>query len=148
VGDEAPHFSLLSHEGTTVTLSEFRGKKRVLMIFYLGDDTPASTRQLSSFRDRYEMFISRDVVVLGINSKKAESHKAFAKKLRLPFPLLVDKAGKVAAAYGCRASDGKIKQTIYVIGPYARVELAQRGDLSWIEVLDAIDEARHQGPPQ
>ncbi len=148
VGAEAPAFSLQSHEGTTVTLSEFRGKKRLLLVFYPGDDTPACTRQLCSFRDKYEMFTDRDTVVLGINPAKAKSHKAFAKKNRFPFPLLVDKGGKVAAAYGCRASDGTIKRTVYIIGEYAKVELAEMGAPSWIDLIDAIDAARFHGPPQ
>jgi len=148
VGAEAPDFSLQSHEGTTVTLSKFRGKKRLLLVFYPGDDTPACTRQLCSFRDSYSMFADRDTVVLGINPANARSHKAFAKKNRFPFPLLVDKGGKVAAAYGCRASDGKIKRTVYIIGEYAKVELAERGAISWIDLIDAIDSARFQGPPQ
>ncbi len=148
VGAEAPAFSLQSHEGTTVTLSEFRGKKRLLLVFYPGDDTPACTRQLCSFRDRYEMFTDRDTVVLGINPAKAKSHKAFAKKNRFPFPLLVDKGGKVTAAYGCRASDGTIKRTVYIIGKYAKVELAERGAPAWVELIDFIDGAQLHGPPQ
>jgi peroxiredoxin Q/BCP len=148
LGDEAPYFSLQSHQGTTVTLTEFRGKKRVILVFYPGDNTPACTQQLCSFRDRYKMFADRDIVILGINPARAESHKAFAEKNRFPFSLLVDKGGKVAAAYGCRASNGTIIRTVYAIGKYGKVEFAERGAPAWVDVVDSIDAVGKQGPPQ
>lgn len=148
MGTEAPYFSLQSHEGTTVTLSEFRGKKRVILVFYPGDDTPGCTQQLCSFRDQYTGLADRDTVVLGINPANAESHKAFVKKNRFPFPLLVDQGGKVAAAYGCRASNGTIKRTVYVIDKYGKVEFAERGAPLMIELIDFIDGAQLHGSPR
>ena len=78
----------------------------------------------------------------------AESHKAFVDKNRFPFSLLVDKDSKVAAAYGCRASDGTIKRTVYIIAEYGKVVYAKRGAPEWTDLIKAIDAARSQGPPQ
>ncbi len=78
----------------------------------------------------------------------AKSYKAFVDKNRFPFSLLVDKDSKVAAAYGCRASDGTNKRIVYIIGKYGKVEFAERGAPAWTYLIDAIDAAQLHGPPQ
>ena len=53
VGDQAPEFTLPSQEGTEVSLSDFRGKKNVVLYFYPKDDTPGCKIQACTFRDQY-----------------------------------------------------------------------------------------------
>jgi peroxiredoxin Q/BCP len=97
-GDQAPDFEL---EGTggRFRLSEHRGR-RVLLLFYPGDDTPVCTRQFCSYRDRSEEMAALDAVVVGISHQSEDSHAAFAAKYGLTVPLLADRDGSVARAYG------------------------------------------------
>jgi peroxiredoxin Q/BCP len=99
-GDTAPDFSLLSQKGTTVRLSEFLGKKSVVLYFYPKDETPGCTKEACTFRDSYEAFKDVGAEVIGVSSDSAESHKDFAGHHRLPFLLLADTGGKVRKLYG------------------------------------------------
>src|SRR5512142_3525456 len=89
VGDPAPDFALPSDQGTTVRLSDFRGR-RVVLYFYPKDDTPGCTTQACGFRDAYPQIEERNAVVIGISPDSAGSHKKFKTKYNLPFILLVD----------------------------------------------------------
>ena len=99
VGDPAPEFSLSDQDGKTHTLGALRGSW-VMVYFYPKDDTPGCTRQACSVRDRFADFARRGVRVYGINPDSVESHKAFAIKYNLNFPLLSDADTSVVKAYG------------------------------------------------
>lgn len=98
-GEKAPDFDLPSQNGEHVRLSDFRGKKNVVLFFYPKDDTTVCTKEACSFRDSYADFGNRDTVVLGVSSDSADSHASFARKYSLPFPLLTDKGGKTRREY-------------------------------------------------
>ena len=98
-GTKAPEFSLPDKDGKTVSLSDFAGKK-VALYFYPKDNTPGCTRQAGAFRDGFEKFASKDVVVIGISKDTAESHAKFAEKYSLPFILLSDTGLDAIKAYG------------------------------------------------
>ena len=83
VGDKAPDFSLRDHEGNRVTLSEFRGEKNVVLVFYPRDRTPGCTKQLCAIRDQLDLFVDSQTVVFGINPQGPESHSEFVEKHRL-----------------------------------------------------------------
>ncbi len=99
IGQKAPEFSLLSDEGTRVSLAGCRGKK-VVLYFYPKDDTPGCTKEACSFRDGASALRRRGVVVLGVSMDSVESHKRFKEKFRLNFPLLSDVDKTVVNAYG------------------------------------------------
>ncbi len=99
VGNKAPKFSLQDQEGKTHTLSQYQGKK-VLLYFYPKDDTPGCTTEACNFRDGYDMFTKMGLVILGVSKDGVESHKKFAEKFSLPFPLLADESTDVSQAYG------------------------------------------------
>lgn len=99
IGDAAPDFALTSDQGTTVRLSDFRGK-RVVLYFYPKDDTSGCTTQACGFRDAYPQIEEKNAVVLGISPDDAKSHQKFKTKYDLPFLLLVDGDHAVAEAYG------------------------------------------------
>ena len=63
-GIKAPEFKLQDKDGNLVSLSDFKNKK-VVLYFYPRDNTPGCTKQACSFRDNYENFKSKDVVVIG-----------------------------------------------------------------------------------
>lgn len=96
---QAPDFSLQDQDGVTHTLLQYRGKK-VLIYFYPKDDTPGCTTEACNFRDNYEALTQSGLVVLGISKDEVKSHKKFAEKFSLPFPLLADEDTLVCQAYG------------------------------------------------
>ncbi|MFQ5896005.1 MAG: thioredoxin-dependent thiol peroxidase [Nitrospinota bacterium] len=98
-GDLAPAFSLKDSHGKTHRLSSYRGK-RVVLFFYPKDHTPGCTLQASHFRDRLNLFRKRNAVVLGVSPDDVDSHRRFAEKLNLNFPLLSDSGARVATKYG------------------------------------------------
>lgn len=99
VGTVAPDFTLLDQDGSAHTLSEYRGK-RVLLYFYPKDDTPGCTKEACMLRDAFPDFSKLDAIVFGISADSVKSHKKFAEKYALPFPLLADEGKKVVALYG------------------------------------------------
>ena len=108
VGDKAPDFTLPSQLGDNVTLSEFFGKKNIVLYFYPKDESPGCTREACSFRDSYDVFTSLGAEVLGVSSQSVESHKSFATHHGLPFLLLSDADGKVRQLYCVPATMGII----------------------------------------
>ncbi|MBX3026381.1 peroxiredoxin [bacterium] len=95
VGDRAPAFTLADQDGRSVSLADFAGRKNVVVYFYPKDDTPGCTKESCSFRDQYTAFTDVGAEVIGISSDSQQSHKQFAEKYRLPFPLLADVGGEV-----------------------------------------------------
>ena len=99
-GSLAPDFSLKSDDGKTYTLSQFRGKKEVVLYFYPKDDTSGCTKEACSFRDNATVFVARDAQVLGVSLDDLNSHSRFRAKNNLNFPLLSDPDHKVSDTYG------------------------------------------------
>jgi peroxiredoxin Q/BCP len=108
VGDNAPDFTLPSQLGDNVTLSEYLGKKNVVLYFYPKDESSGCTREACTFRDQYDIFTSLDAEVLGVSGQSVESHKSFATHHGLPFILLSDVDNKVRKLYGVPATMGII----------------------------------------
>jgi peroxiredoxin Q/BCP len=98
-GKKVPDFALKNQEGRVVRLRDFRGKK-VVLFFYVRDDTPGCIREACSFRDRLGRLKAKHVALLGISPDSLESHDHFADKYNLPFPLLVDEKAEVAKKFG------------------------------------------------
>jgi thioredoxin-dependent peroxiredoxin len=99
VGDTAPEFTLPSHDGSHLSLGDFRGKK-VVLYFYPKNDTPGCTTQACDLRDNLSSIQAADAVVLGVSPDPVESHVKFREKFNLNFPLLSDHDHKAAEAYG------------------------------------------------
>lgn len=95
----APDFTLEAHDGKSYTLSNLRGKK-VLLYFYPKDNTSGCTCEAESFRDAIAEYKKKKTLVFGISTDSIASHKKFAEKLMLPFPLLSDEKKKVVKLYG------------------------------------------------
>ena len=99
VGDIAPDFTATTDAGTTVRLSDYRGK-RVVLYFYPKDDTPGCTTQACGFRDNYLAIEEKNAIVLGVSPDGAKSHQKFKTKFNLPFTLIADEDHSIAEAYG------------------------------------------------
>ena len=106
MGDLAPDFALPNAAGEIVRLSDFRGKKAVVLYFYPKDNTPGCTAEACSFRDNYTVISGSDAEVLGVSGDSQASHQQFALQRSLPFPLLSDEDGAVRKRYGVRSTFG------------------------------------------
>ena len=99
VGDTAPDFTLSDQFGEIHKLSDYRGKI-VVLYFYPKDDTPGCTKEACSFRDNFQEYRKRKMVVLGVSKDSTKSHVKFSEKYSLPFTLLSDDDTEVSQAYG------------------------------------------------
>jgi len=117
VGDKAPLVQASDQDGKTWKLSDFIGKKVVLLYFYPKDDTPGCTKEACGFRDRIADLKKIGVEVIGVSFDSSESHRKFIAKYQLSFPLLADTEGKVADAYGARIHGQKMARRVsFLIG--------------------------------
>lgn len=123
VGSLAPEFTLPDQGGTLHRLSEWRGKWLVLY-FYPKDDTPGCTTEACAFRDDLARLSALGAQVVGVSVDDTASHKAFAEKYHLPFPLLADATAEVATRYGAVSNLLVIKiakRYTFLIDPAGRV---------------------------
>jgi peroxiredoxin Q/BCP len=102
VGEPAPDFELVDQDGQLHSIEDYRGKW-VALYFYPKDNTPGCTTEACEFRDNIFAFRGANCQILGVSLDDEESHKAFAEKHGLPFPLLADTNGTTADAYGVKA---------------------------------------------
>ncbi len=142
VGDAAPAFETKDQDGKTVKLSDFAGKKIVLLYFYPKDFTGGCTKEACGFRDRIGDLEKDNVEVIGVSFDSAESHLKFITENKLPFRLLADTDGKVADAYGVRM-DGKdmAKRVSFLIGldgKIAHITDTGNPDTHFTEMKEAI----------
>jgi thioredoxin-dependent peroxiredoxin len=141
-GTEAPDFELTADDGSTVRLSDLRGKP-VVLYFYPRDDTPGCTKQACGIRDVYGDFGRRGAVVLGVSPDDEQAHRRFKEKFSLPFTLLADPDHAVAEEYGVWSersyagktymginrstfvidADGTVKRALYGVKPDGHAEL-------------------------
>jgi len=98
-GDKAPLFSGLDQDGNKISLTDYKGKK-VVLYFYPEDDTPTCTIESCNLRDNITPLTKKGFVVVGVSANDEKSHKKFATKFNLPFPLLADTDKKAINAYG------------------------------------------------
>jgi len=114
VGDCAPDFELES-TGGRIRLSERLQKGAVLLVFYPGDETPVCTRQLCDYRDHLSVFQDLGVDVLALNPQPLASHRSFAEKHDLPFPLCADEDKAVCRAYDAVGLLGTTKRALFLV---------------------------------
>jgi peroxiredoxin Q/BCP len=149
-GKPAPAFTLEEASGKKVSLADFAGKN-VILYFYPKDDTPGCTKEACGFRDDWKEIQKLNAVVLGVSADSGESHRKFAAKYKLPFPLLSDPSRKVMEKYGAygekvmygKKTVGVIRSTAW-IGPdgtvkkhWARVASAAEHPAKVLEALRA-----------
>jgi peroxiredoxin Q/BCP len=141
VNDKAPPFVLKDDKGQSFSLAEQAGRK-ILLVFYPGDDTPVCTRQLCDYRDGIEAFADLGVDVVGISHDSAESHRKFRAKHDLPFTLLTDPDYKVAEQYDSKGVLG-MKRSVFLVDEkgiirYLHVESVSLFRRRREELLEAI----------
>lgn len=152
VGDPAPDFTLPSGDGPPVSLADYRGKSEVVLFFYPKDDSPGCTAEACSFRDSHQAFLEAGAAVVGVSADPSESHRAFAGRHRLPFPLLTDADGSVRARYGVARTLGLIPGRVTFLidraGVIRHVFSSQLRPARHVrEALDALGAIRESGTP-
>jgi peroxiredoxin Q/BCP len=123
IGDDAPTFTLPDSQGNQVNLNDYKGKWLVLY-FYPKDDTPGCTTEACHFRDDFKVLENLGAKVVGVSIDDSFSHKKFAEKYNLPFPLLSDSSGEVASRYGALNNFLVIKlakRYTYLINPQGKI---------------------------
>ncbi|MFF7351262.1 MULTISPECIES: peroxiredoxin [Streptomyces] len=102
VGDKAPDFELKDNHGRTVKLSELRGEKNVVLLFYPFAFTGVCTGELCEVRDNLPKFADRETQVLAVSNDSIHTLRVFAEQEGLEYPLLSDfwPHGNVSRAYG------------------------------------------------
>jgi peroxiredoxin Q/BCP len=151
-GDKAPAFSVVDDHGNTVKLSDYLGKKNVVLFFFPKADTPGWTREASGFRDAKGEIEAKGAVVLGISADAVGKQAKFRDKYGLNMPLLADIEKTVAKAYGVYKEKnlyGKkvmgLERTTFIIGNDGTVKKIfskVKVDGHPQEVLQALDAIR------
>ncbi len=123
IGDTAPAFTLQDQDGKDVALSDFAGKKHVVLYFYPKAMTPGCTTQACGIRDSKAEFDEHDTVVLGVSPDAVKRLVKFIERDQLNFSLLSDEDHKITEEYGCWALKkfmGKeymgVVRTTFIIG--------------------------------
>jgi len=136
VGQRAPAFELPGTGGDgieTHALAEYLDREwTVVLLFYPFDFHPTCVSRLCALRDASWLTLLDDVVVLGVGTDSAYSHRRFAESEGIGFPLLSDADGRVAEAYGVLADEleghrGVAAQALFVVDPDRTVQYAWRG---------------------
>jgi peroxiredoxin Q/BCP len=98
-GMKAPSFEGIDQDGRKINSSDFSGNKLVLY-FYPKDNTSGCTAEACNLRDSYDEFLKKGFAVVGVSTDSEKSHKGFALKYSLPFPLIADTSKKIVNDYG------------------------------------------------
>ena len=117
VGEQAPDFTLRDQDGEKVSLTDYRGRK-VLLVFYPGDFSPVCGDQLSIYQEVKPQLAAAGVELVGISVDGFFAHKAFREKLGIDTRLLSDfePKGEVARAYGSYVEDfGFANRTLVLV---------------------------------
>ena len=140
-GSKAPYFEGTDQDGKTIRLTDFAGKK-VILYFYPKDNTPGCTAEACNLRDNYGSLIDQGFAVLGVSPDSEKSHKGFAGKYTLPFPLIADTSKKILNDYGVwgeKKNYGKtymgVIRTTFIIDEKGIIE----------KIIGKVDTAGHTG---
>jgi peroxiredoxin len=142
VGAEAPDFSLRDQHGQTVTLSDFRGRQNVLLVFYPWSFSRICTGEMCEIRDALPTLQSGDSVVLAVSCDAMFTQRVYAEQEGLEYPVLSDfwPHGAVAQAYG--VFDDQLGAALR--GTFA---IDKEGVVAW-RVVNGVGEARDLGEYQ
>src|SRR5229473_274764 len=129
VGQTAPEFTLTDQSQKEIKLSDFAGKRNVVLIFYPLDFSPICTNEHACFVNDMKQFEKLDAQVLGLSVDSVWAHKAFAEKMGISYPLLADfhPKGAVADKFGMYLSEKGITGRAIAIIDKAGKERSRAG---------------------
>jgi peroxiredoxin len=140
VGDIAPDFTLPSTTGQSVKLSDFRGKKNVVLAFYPAAFTGGCTKEMQAYQFNLSKFEGADTQVFGISTDNTPSQKRFAEDLKISFPMLSDFATrKVSTDYGLLVPErGIASRATFVVDKDGRIQHIEEGNAA-IDIAGAAN---------
>ena len=144
VGSAAPDFTLKDQSQKEVKLSEFKGKKNVVIVFYPLDWSPTCTNEHMCLVNDMKRFEELDAQVLGVSVDSAWSHKAFAEKMGIKYPLLADfqPRGAVGEKYGVYLADkGITGRAIAVVDRSGKIAWFKNYDIPTLPDIKEVSEA-------
>ena len=121
VGDAAPNFTLKATDGKTYTLSDFKGKKAVVVAWFPKAFTSGCTIECKSLATKGDLIRAYDVTYFMASVDPVEQNKGFAEQQKADFPLLSDPTKKVAERYGVLAPLGYAKRWTFYIGKDGKI---------------------------
>ena len=122
-GDVAPSFALEDQDGQMRRLDDVMDRILVLF-FYPKDDTPGCTAEACTFRDHHANLTALGAEVWGVSGDDAVSHRRFAERYQLPYPLLSDKTGSLKRSFGVPKTFGLLPARVtYVIDQKGVIKL-------------------------
>lgn len=141
VGAPAPMIAAVDQDGKTIQLAEVYAKGVTLVYFYPKADTPGCTAQACSLRDAFTDLHAEGLQILGVSHDGVDSQKNFQEKYKLPFTLLSDSEGKIAAAFGVPTTLGITSRQSFLIkdGKIVWISLKAKTGEHAAEVQDALD---------
>jgi len=147
VGQSAPEFSLKDQTMQEVKLADYRGKKNVVMVFYPLDWSRVCTNEHACMVNDMKKFESLNAQVLGLSVDSAWSHKAYAEKMGIHYPLLADfqPRGAVAEKFGIYLADkGITGRAIAIINKAGNVAWFKQYDIPVVPDLNEVAQALSQ----
>ena len=149
VGQTAPDFSLKDQYDQDVKLSDFVGKKNVVLVFYPLDWSPVCTSEHACLVNDMKRFETLDAAVLGVSVDSAWSHKAYSEKMGIKYSLLADfnPRGAMADKYGVYLADKGISgRAIVIVGKDGKVAWVKNYDIPVVpdvaEVASALQQVK------
>jgi peroxiredoxin len=144
VGQLAPDFMLKDQNQKEIRLSEFAGKRNVVLIFYPLDFSPVCTNEHACFVNDMKRFESLDAQVLGLSVDSVWAHKAFADKMGIRYPLLADfhPKGAVADKFGVYLSEkGLTGRAIAIINKTGKIAWFKNYDIPVVPDMKEVEQA-------
>jgi peroxiredoxin len=149
MGQKAPDFTLTNQDKKEVKLSEFAGKRNVVLVFYPLDWSPVCTNEHACLVNDMKAFETLDAEVLGVSVDSVWSHKAFADKMGIKYSLLADfhPKGAMSEKYGVYLGDkGITGRAIVIVGKDGKVAWVKNYDIPVVpdvkEVAAALSQVR------
>jgi peroxiredoxin len=149
VGTTAPDFTLKDQSQKEVNLSDFAGKKTVVLMFYPLDWSPVCTNEHACMVNDMKSFETLDAEVLGVSVDSVWSHKAYAEKMGIHYSLLADfqPRGAMAEKYGVYLPEkGITGRSIIIVGKDGKVAWVKNYDIPVLpdlkEVASALEKVR------
>lgn len=144
-GIKAPEFILPNENGELISLKDFLGKK-IVLYFYPKDSTPGCTQQALGYKDNYNKFKDKDIVVIGISKDSVKSHKNFKTKNDLPFILLSDENLDAISKYDvwhekkmCGKAYMGVVRTTYIINEEGKIVYSDNQVKAKSNALDILE---------
>ena len=144
VGDAAPGFTLSSIQGKKVSLSDFKGKKNVIISFIPAAWTPVCSDQWPGYNIAKDMVAQYDALFVGISVDNIPTLWSWSEAMNtLTFPVLSDfwPHGKVADTYGVLRSDGTAERALFIVDKNGIIRFAYVSDINERPNLKMIMEA-------